>query len=211
MKTISTILVSFVSLLAVSCHSRSTADVPSCCAKVHKVSSQAAVEPPTGSASVYQLAGTWTDQHHRRRSLADLKGKVQVVAMIFTHCSYACPRIVQDMKDIADSLSSTEKQEVGYVLVSFDTDRDDPAQLARFSEQQGLDDHWELLHGDAGQVRELSMLLNVRYQQLEDRNFIHSNAIVLLDCQGRIRQVLEGLEPRTGAAVQAIDRLLAAK
>jgi protein SCO1/2 len=159
--------------------------------------------------SIYQLPGLWTDQHDRRLELGRLKGKVQVMAMIFTHCGYACPRIVQDMKAIQDSLPDAEKNNVGFVLVSFDTQRDDPAQLQRFAEQQALDGHWILLHGSSRQVRELSMLLDIKYRQTGDNGFTHSNSILILDNQGTVRTSLDGLEPQTGTAIDLIHRLTA--
>lgn len=170
-------------------------------------STSSIADPLAASASIYQLPGVWNDQHDHALPLAALKGKVQVLAMIFTHCGYACPRLVQEMRDIEDSLSAAEKKEVGYVLVSFDTERDDPAQLGRYAGQQGLDDHWVLLHGNAGQVRELSMVLNVKYQATGDGNFSHSNAVFILDKQGAVRQTLEGLGSNAALAVQTIGRL----
>ncbi|MBL0305693.1 MAG: SCO family protein [Chitinophagaceae bacterium] len=57
-----------------------------------------------------------------------LKGKPTVVGMIFTHCTYACPRLTADIKSIADSLNY-EKEKVNFLLVSFDTKRDNPTRL----------------------------------------------------------------------------------
>lgn len=201
MKALLTIAIGAVSLLAISCHRETALSVPSCCAKE---SPAGRPDPLAANASVYQLPGIWTDQHNHSFVLNELKGKVQVMAMIFTHCGYACPRIVQDMLAIQRALPAAEKNEVGFVLVSFDSDRDDPSQLARYAGQQGLDGQWTLLHGNASQVRELSLLLNVSYQRLTDSNFAHSNAIVILDRQGAISRTLPGLEPKTDSAVRII-------
>jgi protein SCO1/2 len=197
-----------ISIVALSCHSKSALTRLSCCAKENAMSTPSVPLAMETNASIYQLPGKWTDANNRSLELKDLKGKVQVVAMIFTHCGYACPRIVQDIKAIEDSLPGAVKDNVRYVLVSFDAERDDPAQLNRFSAQQGLDRRWVLLHGNAGQVRELSMLLNVRYQKLGDNNFTHSNAIFILDKMGEVRQSLDGLDPQTSIAVNTIHQLV---
>jgi protein SCO1/2 len=118
---------------------------------------------------VYQLTGSWTDQHEKQLTLNKLQGHPQIVAMIFTHCAAVCPRVVEEMKAIRDSLPAPVKKEVGAVLVSFDPDRDTPAQLRSYAVQRQLDDHWELLQGSNDQVRELSMVLNVKYQKLAIR------------------------------------------
>ncbi|MBS1604286.1 MAG: SCO family protein, partial [Bacteroidetes bacterium] len=120
-----------------SCHRQTVSVRPSCCEK--EVAGGTSVAPAlSANASVYQLPGIWIDQRGRKISLGDLKGEVRIVAMVFTHCGYACPRLVQDMKAIEDSLPVAERKDVGYVLVSFDTERDDPAQLADYAASQGL-------------------------------------------------------------------------
>lgn len=193
-------------VIALSCHRKQlvTSRI-SCCPQAENAVS---ATPPETQSSIYQLPGKWTDQHNHSLHLNRLEGKVQVIAMIFTHCSYACPRLVQDMKAIADSLPRSEKDKVGFVLVSFDSQRDDPAQLQRFATQQGLDDHWTLLHGDPGQVRELSMVLNVKYQDAGGNNYTHSNAIHILDKKGSVTRSIEGLQPQTTLAAEVINQLV---
>jgi protein SCO1/2 len=197
-----------ISMLAMSCRNRAMVQRMSCCAKDASVTAAALTGGTTGDASIYQLPGTWTDQHSRPVALNQLKGKVQVVAMVFTHCGYACPRIVEDMKAIEDSLPGPERNNVGYVLVSFDAQRDNASQLARFAADHGLDDRWLLLHGNPGQVRELSMLLNVKYQETAGGNFNHTNSIFILDREGRPMRSLEGLDPQTAGAVNTIKDLV---
>lgn len=202
------ITILFAAVTSSSCHRKIASAPISCCPK-SEVAGMEQLSRGTISTSIYQLPGVWTDQHARHLSLQDLKGKVQVISMIFTHCGYACPRLVEDIKAVEDSLPASQKNDVGYVLVSFDSKRDDPAQLDRFAAEHGLDGHWRLLHGDAAQVREVSMLLNVRYRQTPDGNFSHSNTIVILDKDGQVISSLDGLEAQTAAAVNTINRLLA--
>lgn len=184
-----------ISVVVLGCHRKNLVmSRISCCPRVATSPTPQDLVPGHEEASIYQLSGQWTDQHGRLLELNKLKGKIQVMAMIFTHCGYACPRIVQDMKAIEDSLSGRLKNDVGFVLVSFDAQRDDPAQLRRFAAQQGLDDRWTLLHGSPGQVRELSMLLGVAYQEAPNGNFSHSNAILILDAGGAVAGTLPGLQ-----------------
>ena len=207
MRTLIFVGIGAIGLLVCSCQRDAALKVPSCCAKESAAPAALADPMAASGASIYQMPGLWTDQHNHSFALDDLKGKVRVMAMVFTHCGYACPRLVQDMLAIQKGLPSAERDKVGFVLVSFDADRDDPARLAGYAGQQGLDGHWTLLHGNAAQVRELSLLLNVRYQRLEDSNFTHSNAIIILDQQGAISRRLTGLEPATDSAIQFIHRL----
>jgi protein SCO1/2 len=179
----------------------------SCCAKDNAKFALSS-NPQADNSSIYQLAGQWEDQNARPLNLTQLKGKVQLMAMIFTHCGYACPRIVDDMKAIEASIPPSEKDSVGYVLVSFDSQRDDPQQLRRFAVEKQLGEHWTLLHGNPDQVRALSMLLNVKYQKLPDGNFSHSNSIIILDKQGTVRQSLDGLGSPMKITISTIHNLI---
>ena len=115
--------------------------------------------------SVYQLDGEWVNQDNQSIKLTDLKGKIQVVAMIFSSCKYACPKIVDDMKKIEKQIPEDKKNKIGFTLISFDVDRDTPEQLKKFSKEMKLNEHWNLLRSNEQQVRELSMLLDVKYEK----------------------------------------------
>jgi protein SCO1/2 len=127
--------------------------------------------------------------------------------MIFTHCTYACPRLVADIKNIADSLNG-KAGEVNLVLVSFDTKRDLPARLKTFASEMGLDKNWILLHGSENTVRTLSVLLNVQYEEDADGNFSHSNLVSLLDKNGVLQYQKEGLDAPYTESINTIRKLI---
>lgn len=154
--------------------------------------------------SIYQLSGEWTTADGQTTELKSLQGKIRLVAMIFTHCGYACPRMVSNLKNIEQNLPANIKNELGFVLVSFDVERDNPARLKQYAADNELGKEWTLLHGDETQVRTLSMLLNVQYNQLSDGSFNHSNVLTILDKNGNIVQQLEGLD----IDVQHVEEIL---
>lgn len=157
--------------------------------------------------SIYQLDGQWQDQEGDTFKLSELKGKIPIVAMIFTSCGYACPRIVADLKNIRDNISQAKQDEMRYVLVSFDTERDQPEKLKKFSQEMQLDDQWILLHGNENDVRELSMLLGVNYKKMPDGNFAHSNEITLLNKKGEIVAQVEGLGVDAQGIIEKVKEL----
>ncbi|MCA9000380.1 MAG: SCO family protein, partial [Planctomycetes bacterium] len=59
-------------------------------------------------ASIYNLESQWTDQAGTTRALIDFRGKVTVAAMIFTHCEFACPRILVDLKAIEQKIPADQ-------------------------------------------------------------------------------------------------------
>jgi protein SCO1/2 len=159
--------------------------------------------------TVHDLPAVWRDASGRERTLASLGGRARVVAMVYTTCGHTCPAIVAEMKRLEASLSPDERPRVGFVLVSLDPARDDPARLAAFAEAMRLDPAaWTLLTGDDGAVRELAALLGLRYRREADGQISHSNTYLVLDGAGRIVHRQEGL----GAdAAPALARIRAAR
>src|SRR3546814_12880993 len=125
--------------------------------------------------------------------------------MVFTHCEFACPRTIADMKKISSEIPPDKASEVIFVLVSFDTERDQPQRLKEFAEMMGLKDNWLLLHGDEEAVRMLSMLLDVKYQKQAGGYFAHSNIVTLLNKEGVIVRQEEGLGLNHGPMLSAIS------
>jgi protein SCO1 len=144
------------------------------------------------SESIYQLTDTFQTQDKKNVTLSSFVGKPTVVGMIFTHCTYACPRLTADIKNIEEKLKS-ENGKVNYLLVSFDSQRDLPEQLKKFANANQLDNNWTLLHGNENAVRTLSVLLNVQFEKDAEGNFSHSNIISVLGKSGVLVFQKEGL------------------
>ncbi|HXR83027.1 MAG TPA: SCO family protein [Hanamia sp.] len=162
------------------------------------------------SESIYQLPDTFQTQDKKLVTLASFAGKPTIVGMIFTHCTYACPRLTADIKNIEQDLKS-EKGKVNYLLVSFDSERDFPDQLKKFADASGLDKNWTLLHGSESAVRTLSVLLNVQFEKDAEGNFSHSNIISVLDKQGNLVFQKEGLGEDPNSTVSQINQMIASK
>jgi protein SCO1/2 len=169
-------------------------------------------DEPLGAAtdfSLYHLDAAWLDQHGEQRQLASLGGRVQVVAMVYTNCGYACPRIVADMKRIEAELSPEARDQVGFVMVTIDPERDTPEHLQAYAEAVRLDpERWTLLTAPDNTVLELAALLGVKYRRISETDFSHTNVITILDKQGEIahRQVGLGAEP--GSTLKVIEGLV---
>ncbi|MBR9988325.1 MAG: SCO family protein [Gemmatimonadetes bacterium] len=160
---------------------------------------------PTGATafSVYDLEARWHDQGGHPLILRDLAGRPRVIAMVYTSCAYACPRILKDMKRIEGELR-TAGIDAGYVMVSIDPERDTPARLSEYARSVMLDPaDWTLLAGTDDSVLELAALLGVRYRRVGEADFEHSNIITLLDGSGRIVHRQIGLNAEPDALVRA--------
>ncbi|HEX6370431.1 MAG TPA: SCO family protein [Longimicrobium sp.] len=164
-----------------------------------------AADAPSAAASdfsVYDLEARWRDQEGRDRVLASLRGRTQVVAMVYTRCTHTCPAIVAEMKRLEAALDSAGRARAGFVLVSLDPGRDTPAQLKAFATSMRLDPAaWTLLTGDEDAVRELAALLGIRYRAETDAQISHSNTYLVLDADGRMVHRQDGVGSGTRAAL----------
>lgn len=168
--------------------------------------SAASARPATtslGEESVYQLRGGWRDRNGDELELSDLAGRPQVLAFVYTSCTFACPRIVARMKRIEEVAGPDS--DVGFVLVSIDPERDTPERLAHFAEGSRLDaGRWTLLNGGPDRLLELSVLLGVKYRSAGPGQLAHDNALVLLDRTGVPVARVDGLDAELGPILERV-------
>jgi len=164
----------------------------------------AAAASALSNRSIYQVDATWTTDAGRPFRLAELRGRPVVLAMFFTSCGYACPRIVADMARIQQTLPAAVRARARFVLVSFDDVRDTAPVLRDYRAQHGLNADWVLLRGAPGDIRELAAVLGVKYKRDAAGMFQHSNLITVLNAEGEIVHQRAGLEGGLAEAGQAV-------
>ncbi len=159
----------------------------------------------TSEGSLYVLRSKWTNQNGDRISLSDLGGKIRVVAMFYSRCPYACPMTINDMKKIEASIPSDLREQVGFVLVSFDPAQDTPQTLREMADSLGLDGgRWTLLTGSTRDDRTLAALLGVEFEKKADGTFMHSTQITVLNSTGGIVYKHFGLNQPIDDVVRAV-------
>ena len=159
--------------------------------KSHENSANSEATDTTGTAyaprgSIYAIDMTLENQNAQKVQWESLKGKVQVMAMIFTHCGATCPRITQEIKEVENLIPSSDKNSVGYTLISFDTKRDTAGRLMAFYREMGLSPNWQLLHGSEEDVQTIANLFDVKFKQMGDGSFSHESVILVIDRSGQI-------------------------
>jgi protein SCO1/2 len=166
----------------------SSASKPSCCA------TNAEPSAAFTDKSLYQLDSTWSNDGGQALKLGKLQGRVQVVAMFFASCTYACPVIVHDMKRIEAALPETVRANTGFTLITIDTERDTTAVLRAYRTAHYLpENRWTLLQGTPEDTLELAALLGVKFKREASGQFAHSNLITVLNSEGEIIHQLVGL------------------
>ena len=137
--------------------------------------------------SLYLLESTWTSDANRRVKLGVLRGRPQIVALFFASCQFTCPLTVSDLQRIESALPENLRTNTGFLLISFDSERDTPAALKAYRAKRELShQNWTLLRGEADDVRELAALLGVIYKRDANGDFAHSNVITVLNAEGEI-------------------------
>lgn len=158
--------------------------------------------------SIYQLESTWTSDADKKVKLGVLRGKPQVVAMFFSSCQFTCPLTVNDMKNIEFALPQNVRTNIGFTLVSFDSQRDTPSALKTYRAVHALNmQNWTLLRGGPDDVRELAALLGVVYKQDANGDFAHSNLITILNAEGEIVFQKQGVNIDPQEIVRQIEQI----
>lgn len=143
-------------------------------------------------SSLYQIESQWTTQSNQSVPFPHLAGRPQLIALAYTNCQYACPRILADLKEIEAKIPKGKN--IGFTIVSIDPSRDTPERLEQYASKHGLDlERWTLLNGANGDVLELANLLGVRYVKTATGDYSHSNIITLLNAKGEVVHQQNGL------------------
>jgi protein SCO1 len=160
---------------------------------------------PRTDQSLYLLDSKWTSDQGKTIPLGVLRGRPQVVAMFFTHCEYACPILVNDMKKLEASLPADLRARTDFLLISFDSKRDTVETLAAFRKKENLPlENWTLLRGGADDVRELAALLGINYAADSRGQFAHSNLITVLNAEGEVAFQQQGLNTNPALLIEAV-------
>jgi protein SCO1 len=150
--------------------------------------------PALAEMSLYQVDTPWLNQLGEAVEFSEMAGTIRLLAMTYTSCEVSCPVIVADLKRIEAALAA-DGVDAGLVLLSLDPERDSPATLAAFAEKGNLSGNWTLLTAPADDVREMAALLGVRYREMQDGEFAHTNMISVLDAEGVLVHQQKGLGP----------------
>lgn len=171
--------------------------------------------PPENDAlpkdSLYRTGVSFTDDSGRAVTLGALRGRPVVLAMFFSSCGYSCPRLVADLAQLRSELPDGAREKTVFLLVSFDVERDTPATLKAFRESRRLDSGWTLLQGDSDPVRELAMAIGVKFKQVANGGFQHSNRLTVLDAEGRVVHRRDGLSGDHEELVRRLVGIASAK
>jgi len=150
------------------------------------------------------------NQLGKESSIKNWEGKIVVANFFFTHCPSVCPKMTNNLKKV-------QKANVGdknllFVSFSVDPERDSSEQLQKFARRFNIDEsNWQLL---TGSKKEIYRLARKSFQVIAtdgdggENDFIHSDQLVLIDAQKRIRGYYEETEEKeTDQLIKDIKKL----
>lgn len=169
--------------------------------------------PTHGSAtsdgsSIFDVGGKWQNQYGKSVDLKELGDKPTVISMVYTSCSYSCPLITQKLKSIHSGLEQGIRQNINFVLVSFDPARDTLTTISSYSTKQSLKNYdIEFLISNEVNTHTLSVALDFKYKKLTNGDFSHSNQVFLLNRKGEVVNQYE-IGSKTETIIEEIKKKL---
>ena len=124
----------------------------------------------------------------RPTSLSAQRGKVVVLAFLYTHCPDVCPLTAEQFRQAQQRLTSDEREGTIFVAVSVDPRQDTPEAVQAFAKDHGLVKNFVFLIGGAAQLQTVWAAYGIRTETDPSVTEVgHSDAIYLFDRKGRVR------------------------
>lgn len=131
-----------------------------------------------------------------------VKDKIFLMTMIYTHCPDICPMTTHNMQLVEDELTEEELENVEFVVISFDPNRDTPSIMQQYAEIRNMDpERWNLLTGKMDQTEEVMTKFDIKaiptdssYSDDGEISYyiMHTDRISLVDSEGKLKNIYSG-------------------
>lgn len=133
-------------------------------------------------------------------SSQDMDGKVNLVYFFYSFCPDVCMPTTFLLTQVQEALKKKDlfgtKAEI--ISISVDPIRDTPAVLKEFGsrfESKPDPSGWTFLRGEEAKIHKLAEDFGIMVIKEKDGNFSHSNAILLVDPKGKLRNYYDASNP----------------
>ena len=140
---------------------------------------------------------SFTDQDGKQLSQRNVEGKVYVTEYFFTTCKGICPKMNANMKTIYEKY----KNETDFAIISHTSmpETDSVPLLKDYSQTMNAGSNWYFVTGNKDSLykmaRESYLLDNEKNNSMNIKDqFIHTQFFALVDKEGRVRGVYDGLK-----------------
>jgi len=128
--------------------------------------------------------------------------EVTVIGFIYTHCPDICPMTTHNMYLTQQKLKKNAIDNVLFVTVTFDPDRDFPSVLKKFGEIRDIDfNNWVFLRGDKKNTESILKRFDITALKTDTTYFddgeltysvMHTDRISLIDNESRLKKNYRG-------------------
>lgn len=140
---------------------------------------------------------SFTDTDGNEVTLQNTNGKARLLYFFFASCPDVCPPTTAILSQVQDKLKEEGLfgDRVEFLSVSVDPARDTTKVLKDYADTFDADlSGWKFLRGEEKETAEIAEKFGIGVFKNEDGSFTHSNSIVLLDENGKIRDWISGME-----------------
>lgn len=138
-----------------------------------------------------------TDQQERTFPSDEHRGKIWIVNSFFASCPIVCPKVMKNIQEVHDLMRNDPT--IVTLSLTVDPKRDTPERLFEYGRKYNANpDSWFLLTGDKKDLYRLArseFLMSASDGAGDEGDFIHSENILVIDPEGRIRDIINGTDP----------------
>jgi len=161
--------------------------------------------PDLGAAAPFSLS----TPAGQRLALEDLRGKVVLVAFIYTRCKDVCLAETAKMATVQRRLGKDFGSRVHFVSITLDPEADDGAALLAHARRFGARlDGWSFLTGTPEEVREVARRYGVVFRKTAEGEVEHNTLASIIDPRGHLRVQYLGTDFDPQEMLQDIRGLL---
>ncbi|UTR08873.1 SCO family protein [Evansella sp. LMS18] len=140
---------------------------------------------------------TFEDSKGRVYPVSEFDGKYVFITFMYTYCSTVCPILEMNMGQVYSQVPEEYiGEDILFLSISFDPERDDPATLAEYTGHFNADgDTWRMARiNDQEELDSLLEEFGVVVIPYENGDFAHNSAFYLVDREGTLIDVMDYTE-----------------
>lgn len=134
---------------------------------------------------------TLSDQDGRLVSLSDYRGRVVVLAFLYSTCGGPCVLIAQQIRGALNELEEQHARAPAVLIVSADPAADSPARVRDFLAEVSLTGRVEYLTGPLSRLRSIWAAYRIKPASVGASEFDEYASVLLVDPSGRERVLFQ--------------------
>ena len=135
---------------------------------------------------------SFINQNNDSITNADYNGSIYVANFFFTNCPTICPIMTNKMKYVQDKLSVYPN--IKFLSHTVDPENDSPVKLLEYARSMQADlSNWNFVTGSKNEIYKIAVFyfVNAVKDELAPGGFLHSEYLVLIDKEGKVRSGID--------------------